>query len=146
MCIFAAHAICSLAPAQVPVPSPSNVRTSMHTCFWLLSPTGLDRVRPSRVAPILTAPLASLARCPWVYVCVCVSCRLFAVSSRVVALLPQEEVVVDGAQIEPGGFNAVVLPFADEVREPKAAPAPAAENGSGVKVEGTGTDAGSILR
>ena len=61
-------------------------------------------------------------------------------------MLPQEEVVVDGAQIEPGGFNAVVLPFADEVREPKAAPAPAAESGSGVKVEGTGTDAGGILR
>lgn len=37
-----------------------------------------------------------------------------------VALLPQEEVVEDGEQLEPGGFNAVVLPFADEVRETKA--------------------------
>ncbi|CAN0360625.1 unnamed protein product, partial [Ectocarpus sp. 13 AM-2016] len=37
-----------------------------------------------------------------------------------VALLPQEEVVEDGEQLQPGGFNTVVLPFADEVREAKA--------------------------
>lgn len=37
-----------------------------------------------------------------------------------VALLPQEEVVQDGEQLQPGGFNTVVLPFADEVREAKA--------------------------
>lgn len=37
-----------------------------------------------------------------------------------VALLAQEEVIEDGEQLEPGGFNAVVLPFADEVREAKA--------------------------
>lgn len=58
------------------------------------------------------------------------------------ALLPQEEVLVEGEQIEPGGFNAVVLPFADEVREPKAAPsaaaAAAAESADGVKIEGMG--------
>lgn len=36
------------------------------------------------------------------------------------ALLPQEEVVEDGEQLQPGGFNTVVLPFADEVREAKA--------------------------
>ncbi len=56
------------------------------------------------------------------------------------ALLPQEEVLVEGEQVEPGGLNAVVLPFADEVREPKAAPAAAAaapaESASGVKIEG----------
>lgn len=37
-----------------------------------------------------------------------------------VALLPQKEVIEEGEQLEPGGLNAVVLPFADEVREAKA--------------------------
>lgn len=35
------------------------------------------------------------------------------------ALLPQEECVEDGMQLSPPGFNAVTLPYADEVREPK---------------------------
>ena len=37
-----------------------------------------------------------------------------------VALLPQEETTEDGMQLAPPGFNAIVLPFADEVREAKA--------------------------
>ena len=37
-----------------------------------------------------------------------------------VALLPQEETTEDGMQLAPPGFNAIVLPFADEVREVKA--------------------------
>lgn len=36
-----------------------------------------------------------------------------------VALLPQEEYVEDGVQLSPPGFNAIVLPYADEVRESK---------------------------
>lgn len=39
--------------------------------------------------------------------------------NRVVALLPQKECVEDGVQLSPPGFNAIVLPYADEVREPK---------------------------
>lgn len=36
------------------------------------------------------------------------------------ALLPQEELLEDGMQVLPPGLNAVILPYADEVREPKA--------------------------
>ena len=39
--------------------------------------------------------------------------------NSVVALLSQEEYVEDGVQLSPPGFNAIVLPYADEVREPK---------------------------
>ena len=39
---------------------------------------------------------------------------------RMVALLPQEESMEDGMQLAPPGLNAIVLPFADEVREAKA--------------------------
>ncbi|CAN0117462.1 unnamed protein product, partial [Ectocarpus sp. 8 AP-2014] len=46
--------------------------------------------------------------------------RAAGAAPRMVALLPQEEVVEDGEQLQPGGFNTVVLPFADEVREAKA--------------------------
>ncbi|CAM9986919.1 unnamed protein product, partial [Hapterophycus canaliculatus] len=46
--------------------------------------------------------------------------RAAGAAPRMVALLPQKEVVEDGEQLEPGGFNAVVLPFADEVREARA--------------------------
>lgn len=47
------------------------------------------------------------------------------------ALLPQEEIVEDGQQLEPGGLNAIVLPFSDEVRELKTP-----ENAGNVKTEG----------
>ncbi|CAB1118397.1 unnamed protein product [Ectocarpus sp. CCAP 1310/34] len=46
--------------------------------------------------------------------------RAAGAAPRMVALLPQEEVVEGGEQLQPGGFNTVVLPFADEVREAKA--------------------------
>lgn len=52
------------------------------------------------------------------------------------ALLPQEEVIVDGQQLEPGGLNAVVLPFSDEVREVKPPPGGADEVTTHVKTEG----------
>ena len=45
--------------------------------------------------------------------------RTSLTSRRMVALLPQEETTEDGMQLAPPGFNAVVLPFADEVREAK---------------------------
>lgn len=53
-------------------------------------------------------------------------------SRRMVALLPQEETTEDGMQLLPPGLNAIVLPFADEVREAKAT---TAEEGD-VKPEG----------
>lgn len=47
-----------------------------------------------------------------------------------VALLPQAEEVDDGMQVSPPGMHVVVLPFAEEVREPKS-------TGEAVKAEGT---------
>ena len=55
---------------------------------------------------------------------------------RIVALLPQEEVVVDGQQLEPGGLNAIVLPFADEVRDVKAPANTVQVDADHVKTEG----------
>ncbi|CAM9259428.1 unnamed protein product, partial [Laminaria digitata] len=46
--------------------------------------------------------------------------RASGAASRMVALLPQEETTEDGMQLLPPGLNAIVLPFADEVREAKA--------------------------
>lgn len=46
------------------------------------------------------------------------------------ALIPQEEQIEEDFQMMPPGFNAIVLPYADEVREPKAS------EGTDVKAEG----------
>ena len=50
----------------------------------------------------------------------------------IVALLPQEELEEDGAQLSPPGLHAVVLPFADEVRE-AVSKAPKEEKEEGVE-------------
>eukprot|EP00752_Nemacystus_decipiens_P005093 g4622.t1 len=60
--------------------------------------------------------------------------RTAGAAPRIVALLPQEEVIVDGQQLEPGGLNAIVLPFADEVRDVKPPPE-VAEDASGDRVK-----------
>lgn len=48
----------------------------------------------------------------------------------------------DGEQLQPGGFNTVVLPFADEVREAKA---PQASDGD-VKAEGEQNNSPKVQR
>ncbi|CAN0246272.1 unnamed protein product [Ascophyllum nodosum] len=58
--------------------------------------------------------------------------RAIGAAPRIVALLPQEELEEDGAQLSPPGLHAVVLPFADEVRE-AVSKAPKEEKEEGVE-------------